>query len=911
MPERKLAPEPTRAISVKRDAEGDSEGSKLVDLHLEAICTAHEGVRNDTLNARAFFIGKLVAAGAASEEEAMQAVLEAAAEAQIDGAAYTAKRSIREGIQAGPYRIPEPSPHFPLVEPLPPVEARAELGNAILDIVNQAENWKFLKSEIQTAVDAGETARSARHRILERYRFKNLTHAPRDMIRATPGLGKTRQTIATILESALELALFFVPTTQLAEELAADYHGQVKAIKGRCESNCSQYTACQFAGKRGIPVYRTFCKLDLDDRLSVKCIDFYKCSYLKQFKPTGEKIIALSHEYLKLDFPLLRQLGMPDLHIIDENIVSLVAGKISFQPSMLPVDFRDLQPGDDALKRAIERGWTLDDVRAYRAECYLQMQTEALAGARGLHPGIDPALALAKMTSVTNTGATQRWRFFSTLAAQWKLGKGAEAIRIETKSVDVDGIEEQQVRVFVNFKRELSGLREGEPVLLLDADGDIDINRAIVSTRMQEHRIEAARNVRVIQVAVSCSKTALGVLPDKVASNKLTRMAQAIRGIPGKKMLCTYLNAKPLADFGLDDEGITHFGGFLGKNDWENHDIAVILGRNLVPCNAIEDLSRAIYLNSPEPLNLPGRYEMQSQGYLMRDESHRGARVQAHPDPRVNAILDIQRGQLSAQAADRLRLVNDDDRPKTVIIMDNTPTPLPVDTLLTETGFITLLAVGKLVSDGGGFAVVNQANMGCVGVSAKEAEKIIKSIASKSPQLPPSIYNSIYGGEAVDFYNLAFQNVSVSGGSVVVASTLGPEETARRINRHFNLEPIQEALARCSTGVIPLSKRWLNENFPELFTSESVAQRAIAAIKPTGFCRFQGSKRMTAFLAADDCAEPRAALEELAEAPLVAYEGPERAPPPTPAVVIPSRAPPPLPPLEPANDDEVALYLRI
>ena len=118
MPERKLAPEPTRAISVKRDAEGDSEGSKLVDLHLEAICTAHEGVRNDTLNARAFFIGKLVAAGAASEEEAMQAVLEAAAEAQIDGAAYTAKRSIREGIQAGPYRIPEPSPHFPLVRVL-------------------------------------------------------------------------------------------------------------------------------------------------------------------------------------------------------------------------------------------------------------------------------------------------------------------------------------------------------------------------------------------------------------------------------------------------------------------------------------------------------------------------------------------------------------------------------------------------------------------------------------------------------------------------------------------------------------------------------------------------------------------------------------------------------------------------
>ena len=47
LPERKLAPEPTRAISVKRDDAGESEGSRLIDWHLEIIRNT-ESHRNDT-----------------------------------------------------------------------------------------------------------------------------------------------------------------------------------------------------------------------------------------------------------------------------------------------------------------------------------------------------------------------------------------------------------------------------------------------------------------------------------------------------------------------------------------------------------------------------------------------------------------------------------------------------------------------------------------------------------------------------------------------------------------------------------------------------------------------------------------------------------------------------------------------
>ena len=633
LPERKQSPEPTRKAS-------RAECGGLMADHLEAIRNVQEGNRNYTLNACAFHIGKLVAAGAASKEEALAAILEAAAEASVENAEYFAPRSLKEGIQAGPYRIPAPLPHYPIIEPLPPAEARAELASIILNIINQAEDWKFLKQEIEAAINGGATPRNARRLILKKYGFKNLTHAMRDMLKATPGLGKTRETITAILGSELELTLFYVPTTKLAEELAAAYPGQIKVIKGRCESNCSQSIVCNAAGELGIPVFSTFCFLEIEGRGPVKCPDFNTCKYLGQFKRTGQKIVALSNEYLKLDFPLLRQLGTPDLHVIDESIIGIVAGTINFHPAMLPIDFLDLKPGEDALARAIARGWALEDVRDFRAECFLRMQEEVMAASRGLHPSMDPALALAKMKSVTTTGAAQQWRFFSTLAAQWKLEKGAEAIRIGTKPIQIDGKIEQQARVFVSFKRELAGLRELEPVLMLDADADLAVNRALVSERMQEHVIDAARNVQVVQVVTSSSKTALGV-PEEAASAKLERMAKMIRSIPGKKMVCTFLDAKPLADFGLDAADVTHFGGFLGKNDWEKHDIAIILGRNLPPCEAMEDKARAVYLASPEPLALPGRYEQAMQGFSMRDESHRGAKVQSHPDPRVNGLLDI------------------------------------------------------------------------------------------------------------------------------------------------------------------------------------------------------------------------------------------------------------------------------
>ena len=889
LPERKQAPEPTRKAS-------HAECTGLMGEHLAAIATAVPGTRNDTLNARAFFIGQLVAAGAASEEEALQAVLAAAT--GIEGAAYTAKRSIGEGIQKGPYRISAPPPHFPIPNPLPPVEARAELGSIILNRINDAENWKFLKREIEAAIAAGETARNARRHILKQYGFTDLIHAMRDMIRATPGLGKTRQTVANVLDSALELVLFYTPTTALAEELAAAYPGQVKAIKGRCESNCSHHIACQFAGERGLSVYGTFCEMEMDGMPPIRCSDFNKCPYLAQFENTGERIIVLSHEYLKLDFSLLRRMGVPDLHVIDESIINLVAGTINFQPAMLPVDFRDLQPGDDALARAIERGWTLEDTKGYRAECYQRMQEEAMAGARGLHPGMDVELALARMKAATTTGAAQRWRFFSTLASQWELGKGAEAIRIGTKPVTVDGKIEQQTRVFVSFKRELAGLREGEPVLLLDADGDIDINRALVSARMQEHIVEAARNVRVIQVSTSSSKTAMG-LPEGAASAKLTRMATAIRGIPGEKLVVTYKDAEPLADFG--NAAVTHFGGFLGQNQYAGCDTTIILGRNLTPCTAVEDLARAIYLDSPEPLVLPGRYVQAQQGYTMNDGSHRGTKVQAHPDSRVNAILDIQRGKQTAQAVDRLRLVND-DKSKLAIILDNTPTPLLVDELVTETGFMTQLAIGKSLSQGGGFAVLNQANLESSGLTTKEAEKVVKSLISvgnlNGPELPPPILDYIYGGDLLDHYPLAFQKVVSQGGSVVVASLLGPEKTAEKVQTMFGQGMILEALARTPSGVLPLNKRWLVQQYPDLFTSMTDAFRAIAAVTPTGTFRVEGGTRATAFIAATDYTDPRASLELLTGKPLAEYDGP------IPVQQVQPPDSPSDPPLDAANDVE-------
>jgi hypothetical protein len=104
-----------------------------------------------------------------------------------------------------------------------------------------------------------------------------------------------------------------------------------------------------------------------------------------------------------------------------------------------------------------------------------------------------------------------------------------------------------------------------------------------------------------------------------------------------------------------------------------------VIGRNEPPVEAVEDIARALYICTPEPLLLTGKWTTEERGYQVRG-TPLGVEVTVHPDPRVQAILDQLREEESLQAIDRLRMMHNATT-KEVILLSNIPLDIDVDEL--------------------------------------------------------------------------------------------------------------------------------------------------------------------------------------------------------------------------------------
>ena len=135
----------------------------------------------------------------------------------------------------------------------------------------------------------------------------------------------------------------------------------------------------------------------------------------------------------------------------------------------------------------------------------------------------------------------------------------------------------------------------------------------------------------------------------------------------------------------------------LGRNDWKDFGTAIVIGREELPLDALQDDARALFGDSGEPLELiPERGAIGADGettqsailplarvpYCMADGSGAAAEVRLHPDPRARA-LQAQRRELAArQGFERLRLATATER-KRVVIACKVPIPgLPVTRLV-------------------------------------------------------------------------------------------------------------------------------------------------------------------------------------------------------------------------------------
>jgi hypothetical protein len=247
-------------------------------------------------------------------------------------------------------------------------------------------------------------------------------------------------------------------------------------------------------------------------------------------------------------------------------------------------------------------------------------------------------------------------------------------------------------------------------LLVLDGTANPEILRQFVPSLATVPEIRVQRSARVIQVSNSTFYKGKLISRTRDANGKrrleptarLREVGEFIEKTVRKGKTLVVTN-KPVrcALTGEDEHAalpvsaryrgadIAHFGNIRGSNDFKDHEIAIILGRDEPTIPAAEQRAMAVWYDTAEPIrcvspNYQGRfnYPTQTRRYLFRDWTTRRANVSVHPDPRVQAVVEQAREAEMIQAIDRLRLIHNEKR-KTVYILCSIPLDLPIDELVT------------------------------------------------------------------------------------------------------------------------------------------------------------------------------------------------------------------------------------
>ena len=148
-------------------------------------------------------------------------------------------------------------------------------------------------------------------------------------------------------------------------------------------------------------------------------------------------------------------------------------------------------------------------------------------------------------------------------------------------------------------------------------------------------------------------------------------------------------NGKLAASARYAGADIAHFGSIRGTNEFEDHDVVIILGREQPSVGDAERRAMAIWYDTKEPIRCinPGakgevQYPYRVRHRTLPDGSRRPVKVRVHPDRRVQAVIEQVREAEMVQAIDRLRLIHSPRR-KTVYVLCNIPLDIPVDALVT------------------------------------------------------------------------------------------------------------------------------------------------------------------------------------------------------------------------------------
>lgn len=566
---------------------------------------------------------------------------------------------------------------------------------------------------------------------------------PVAVIRASPGAGKSRE-VREVLSSGMiaeigEVA-FLSPTLALSEEAAEHARmlgANAIAIRGRdattpdgSETMCRKSALTSRAARLGLPIREHFCDRRGPDGEPLRCAHFDDCAYLAQLAPTEngraqQRYLATS--YLTLPDPTGREVGLRIIdetffqqleHTVDVALAAFTRPRLHY-PQLIRAQAKTKRTEEhaDLLKAAADVAGALVAGKSplqliYSAEDYerlARMEMAALPGVDGLTPDRDMA-AQVKVLERAEMESRLAYRF----RRLWLiLAEAKRQGRDETERLSLVITQNaHHIRIFAR-----KDLPSDAPLLLLDADADPQILAAIGCAPQAMTTLSLRPNAQVMQLHDRrMSKGTLlaslrlrwdwrSIIEREVLYDQLGPQGGVLVGATRAVVKAFFVDAghdfedlsetrisQIMLGTPLHGASWTWFGGrSLGSNRYRDHASVIIIGREELPVEVLENKARALFGDRPgeklsflEP-NSAGQLLLPEETvpYLMTDGSACGVRVRCHPDRLIRALQRQGRECATRQLVERLRLARATYR-KRVILGCSIPIPdLPVDRLLT------------------------------------------------------------------------------------------------------------------------------------------------------------------------------------------------------------------------------------
>ena len=562
---------------------------------------------------------------------------------------------------------------------------------------------------------------------------------PTSVLAASPGSGKSRMCRELLAERlAGEAVAFHVPTLALAEEAAANaaaLETPAQLVRGRTakvpgqgdETMCAKAELVARGSKLGLSIYESFCQRSDDPEN--RCEFFEACKYLRQFNTAG----TATHRYMATRYLAFPETGEfePTLRVVDEtfwaqqiSIVEIPVAEFTMPRTFLRLHGRN---GQKHAKLAGRQADLLTAARAlvdilgegrsplelsYSAEDYAEfasLEHRSHGPAPQLFPGQSSSQQLEALEL-----AERNVRYTSWFAAVWTcLAHAKEIGRSTTERLRlVPGREGASLRLCRRRP-----LPHREPTLVLDADADAEILAAVGCDVRQTSNMILRPNAEVVQIhdrrmtlgslkkGNALRKDWRRVIAREVLMDRVGQGGGVLIGASRKVVLEFFRDdghdfsgksdaevSKIMLGTKLHGASWIWFGSrALGSNAYEDFGTVVIIGREELPTEILEDYGRALWGDRPdadleflEPdANNAVRMPDLEVPYLMADGSAQAVDVACHPDPLIRRIQLQTRELATRQLVERLRLARA-ERPKRVVLGCNIPIPgLPVDRLAT------------------------------------------------------------------------------------------------------------------------------------------------------------------------------------------------------------------------------------